>query len=78
MIQEDTQYQGGVFFLSYDFPQDYPFKPPKVKFLTRIYHPNISPDTGVVCCDVLTQNWSPALTVSKGNPKNDSFSNYII
>ncbi|XP_018493875.1 ubiquitin-conjugating enzyme E2-17 kDa isoform X1 [Galendromus occidentalis] len=60
----DSPYQGGVFFLTIHFPTDYPFKPPKVAFTTRIYHPNIN-SNGSICLDILRSQWSPALTVSK-------------
>ncbi|XP_061562472.1 ubiquitin-conjugating enzyme E2 D4-like isoform X5 [Phycodurus eques] len=60
----DSPYQGGVFFLTILFPTDYPFKPPKVAFTTKIYHPNIN-SNGSICLDILRSQWSPALTVSK-------------
>ncbi|RSH95328.1 Ubiquitin-conjugating enzyme E2 4 [Saitozyma podzolica] len=62
----DSPYSGGVFFLSLTFPTDYPFKPPKVSFTTKIYHPNINAN-GSICLDILRDQWSPALTISKGS-----------
>ncbi|XP_056282741.1 ubiquitin-conjugating enzyme E2 D2-like isoform X1 [Pseudoliparis swirei] len=64
MGPSDSPYQGGVFFLTIHFPTDYPFKPPKVAFTTRIYHPNIN-SNGSICLDILRSQWSPALTISK-------------
>ncbi|KAK9763431.1 Ubiquitin-conjugating enzyme E2 2 [Basidiobolus ranarum] len=60
----ESPYAGGIFFLDIHFPQDYPFKPPKVIFRTRIYHCNVN-SQGQICLDVLKDNWSPALTISK-------------
>jgi len=60
----DSPYEGGVFFLDIQFPQDYPFKPPKVRFNTKIYHCNVN-DKGGICLDILKGEWSPALTISK-------------
>ncbi|KAG0171445.1 ubiquitin-conjugating enzyme E2 E1 [Apophysomyces sp. BC1034] len=59
-----SPYAGGIFFLDVHFPQEYPFKPPKVVFRTRIYHCNIN-SQGAICLDILKDNWSPALTISK-------------
>ncbi|CAO2623236.1 Ubiquitin-conjugating enzyme E2 D2 [Lemmus lemmus] len=64
MGPEDSPYQGGVFFLVINFPSDYPFKPPKITFTTRIYHPNIN-RKGNICLDILGSEWSPALTISQ-------------
>mmetsp|Transcript_29483 Transcript_29483/g.65389 ORF Transcript_29483/g.65389 Transcript_29483/m.65389 type:complete len:148 (-) Transcript_29483:110-553(-) len=64
MGPDESPYSGGVFFLDIHFPADYPFKPPKVSFTTRIYHCNINSNGGI-CLDILKEQWSPALTVSK-------------
>lgn len=64
MGPNDSPFQGGIFNLSIHFPTDYPFKPPKVNFTTKIYHPNIS-SSGSICLDILKQQWSPALTINK-------------
>lgn len=63
----DSPFQGGVFFLNIHFPADYPFKPPKISFTTKIYHPNINAQGGI-CLDILKNAWSPALTISKVPP----------
>ena len=64
MGPRDTPYQGGVFFLNIHFPLDYPFKPPKCTFTTRIYHPNIN-SNGSICLNILQDQWCPALTIEK-------------
>ena len=60
----DSPYEGGIFFFSINFPKNYPFKPPKINFNTKIYHPNIN-SSGAICLDILNTQWSPALTISK-------------
>ncbi|KAK6744469.1 hypothetical protein RB195_011276 [Necator americanus] len=59
----DTPYQGGSFDLEIKIPDTYPFTPPKIKFLTKIWHPNISSQTGTICLDILKDQWAASLTL---------------
>ncbi|VUZ48618.1 unnamed protein product [Hymenolepis diminuta] len=59
----DSPYAGAKFELEIIIPDNYPFMPPKVKFLTRIWHPNISSATGVICLDILKDQWAAAMSL---------------
>lgn len=59
---DETPFAGGRFELTIDFPSDFPFKPPRIRFTSPIFHPNISVK-GEICLDILQGEWSPVLTI---------------
>lgn len=59
----DTPYEGGTYTIDIKIPSDYPFRPPVMKFDTKIWHPNVSSVTGAICLDTLGTAWSPVLTI---------------
>ena len=62
---DDSDYKNGVFLLDIKIPKEYPFKPPICKFKTKIFHPNISPNDGTICINILkSYNWNPSLTIN--------------
>lgn len=59
----DTPYEGGTYRVDITIPTDYPFRPPIMKFKTKLWHPNVSSQTGAICLDTLGTAWSPVLTI---------------
>jgi ubiquitin-conjugating enzyme (huntingtin interacting protein 2) len=59
-----TPYEGGLFQVDIRVPNQYPFVPPKMQFITKVWHPNISSETGAICLDILKHNWTPALALN--------------
>ncbi|SZF04744.1 unnamed protein product [Blumeria hordei] len=59
----DTPYEGGTFIIEIKIPNEYPFRPPQMRFKTKLWHPNVSSQTGAICLDTLGTAWSPVLTI---------------
>ncbi|RVD80282.1 uncharacterized protein DFL_008183 [Arthrobotrys flagrans] len=64
--KEKTLWEGGLFKLEMVFPEEYPTKPPKCKFVPPLFHPNVYP-SGTVCLSILNEDegWKPAITIKQ-------------
>eukprot|EP01115_Flamella_aegyptia_P013175 TRINITY_DN68785_c0_g1_i1.p1 TRINITY_DN68785_c0_g1~~TRINITY_DN68785_c0_g1_i1.p1 ORF type:complete len:173 (+),score=63.25 TRINITY_DN68785_c0_g1_i1:49-567(+) len=60
---EDTPWEGATFGLQLEFSEDYPNKAPKVKFVSKMFHPNVYAD-GSICLDILQKQWSPIYDIA--------------
>ncbi|KLJ05657.1 ubiquitin-conjugating enzyme (huntingtin interacting protein 2) [Blastomyces silverae] len=58
-----TPYEDGTYYIDIKIPSEYPFRPPVMKFTTKVWHPNVSSQTGAICLDTLSTAWSPVLTI---------------
>ena len=66
LLQQHPPYNKAAFKVQLDFPAEYPFKPPKVTFKTKIYHPNVD-EKGQVCLPItMPDNWKPATKAEQG------------
>ena len=66
IVPDNPPYDKGAFRIEINFPAEYPFKPPKITFKTKIYHPNID-EKGQVCLPVISaENWKPATKTDQG------------
>ncbi|KAL8569276.1 Ubiquitin-conjugating enzyme E2 A [Nucella lapillus] len=59
----DTPFEDGTFKLTIEFTEEYPNKPPSVRFISKMFHPNVYAD-GSICLDILQNRWSPTYDVS--------------
>jgi len=60
LVPDQAPYSKGAFKIDIQFPAEYPFKPPKIAFKTRIYHPNVD-EKGQICLPIVSaENWKPA------------------
>lgn len=65
IVPDNPPYNKGAFRIEINFPVDYPFRPPKLFFHTKIYHPNID-EKGYVCLPILTaEHWKPATKIEQ-------------
>ena len=56
---KNSPYEGGTFEVQIEFPKDYPYLPPRVEFITKVYHLNVKKGTGMVRLNLLKDDWSP-------------------
>ncbi|KNB46232.1 ubiquitin-conjugating enzyme family protein [Blastocystis sp. subtype 4] len=61
---KDTAFEGAFFKIHCHLTSNYPFNPPVMCFMTKVWHPNVSSVTGAICLDILKDKWTPAMNIS--------------
>lgn len=59
---DESPWEGGIFLLKIKLPKEYPHRPPSIKFITQMFHPNIYKN-GNICLDILQSKWSPVYDI---------------
>ena len=60
---KETPYAKGLYFLEFKLHEDYPNKRPLARFKTKVWHPNVDKDTGIICLDYIKDKWTPDNTL---------------
>ena len=60
-FSDDTPFEGGIFKIKLSISKEYPSLPPKGHFMTKVFHPNVNPDSGEICVNTLKKDWTPNL-----------------
>ncbi|CAL9077526.1 unnamed protein product [Musa acuminata var. zebrina] len=68
---KESLYEGGVWKLRVELPDEYPFKSPSIYFVNNIFHPNVDDESGEICVNVFHEDWSPMIDLLS------VFENYI-
>jgi len=56
---QDTLYEGATYKIQVGLPEQYPYDPPVIAFVNKVYHPNIDERSGAICLDVIGDEWTP-------------------
>ncbi|WFD37473.1 E2 ubiquitin-conjugating enzyme [Malassezia japonica] len=60
---ESSPFEKGLFQVDILVPEGYPFQPLKMRFISKVYHPNVSSQSGAICLDILKDQWTPIYTL---------------
>ncbi|KAK6100289.1 Ubiquitin-conjugating enzyme family protein [Brugia malayi] len=65
LLPDRWPYNIGGYKVEIEFTKEYPFQPPKIKFLTKVYHPNIDEKGEVSLAMALNENWKPSVKIDQ-------------
>ncbi|WFD42315.1 E2 ubiquitin-conjugating enzyme [Malassezia psittaci] len=60
---KNSPFEEGLFKVDINVPEGYPFQPLQMRFISKVYHPNVSSQSGAICLDILKDQWTPIYTL---------------